>query len=170
MPYSNNYFTKMRPNLTEVLAQDMTYTNDFAKDTLNHAIFQLNAPYDNPYQGAGPRWLFVCSAGLLRSPTGAAEAVKRGINARSCGSNFNYALIPLSANLVAWATKIIFVNKENYNQALFNFSKKFHEALHDTIVEKAIVLDIPDNFEYGNARLVEHLNEQLFEPYGPVTK
>ena len=163
----------MKPNLTQVLAEDETYNNfqkEFDEGTKNHAIFQLNAPYDNPYQGTGPRWLFVCSAGLLRSPTGAAEAVKRGINARSCGSNFNYALIPLSVNLIAWATKIIFVNKENYDQALFNFSFKFHEAVHETIKEKAIVLNIPDNFEYGNARLVEHLNTQLFEPYGPVTQ
>ena len=160
----------MRPNLTEVLAKDMTYNNEFAEDTLNHAIFKLNAPYDNPYQGTGPRWLFVCSAGLLRSPTGAAEAVKRGINARSCGSNNNYALIPLSANLIMWATKIIFVNQENFNQATQTFSAKFHERMNSLIKEKAIVLNIPDNFEYGNERLVKHLDEQLFQVYGPVTQ
>lgn len=153
--YSNNYFTKMRPD------------TEFAQGTKNAAIFKLNAPYSNPYQGSDPRWLFVCSAGLLRSPTGAAEAVKRGINARSCGSSFNYALVPISANLIAWASKIVFVNKENYDQALDNF--KNHEDLHDTIKYKAIVLDIPDNFEYGNPKLVEHFNEQLFVPYGPVT-
>ena len=159
----------MKPNLTEILADDETYA-EFAEGTKNHAIFQLNAPYDNPYQGTGPRWLFVCSAGLLRSPTGAAEAIKRGINARSCGSNFNYALIPLSANLIAWATKIIFVNKENFNQATQNFSEKFYEHLNREIKEKAIVLNIPDNFEYNNPRLVQHLDEQLFQVYGPVTK
>lgn len=170
--YSNNYFNKMKPNLTRVLANDMTYNNfqkEFDEGTKNHAIFQLNAPYDNPYQGTGPRWLFVCSAGLLRSPTGAAEAVRRGINARSCGSNFNYALIPLSSNLIAWATNIIFVNRENYDQALFNFSRKFYEPLHEAIREKAIILNIPDNFEYGNTQLIKHFDEQLFQEYGPVT-
>ena len=75
-------------------------TTEFAQGTKNAAIFRTNAPYSNPYQGRAPRWLFVCSAGLLRSPTGAAMAIERGINARSCGSNFNYALIPCSANLI----------------------------------------------------------------------
>lgn len=164
----------MRPNLTQILADDMNYTPltdnlpEFAEGTKNAAIFKLNAPYDNPYQGNDPRWLFVCSAGLLRSPTGAAEAVKRGINARSCGSNLNYALVPISANLVAWASKIVFVNKENYEQALNNFVGM--DRLTNAIEQKAIVLNIPDNYEYGNPRLVEHLNEQLFVPYGPVTQ
>jgi len=173
--YSNNYFTKMRPSLTHILADTMTYNplnpdtlQEFAEGTKNAAIFKLSAPYDNPYQGSDPRWLFVCSAGLLRSPTGAAEAVKRGINARSCGSNFNYALVPISANLVAWASKIVFVNKENYKNALDNFVGM--DLLVNAIEEKAIVLNIPDCFEYGSARLIEHFNEQLFVPYGPVTQ
>lgn len=155
MPYSNNYFTKMKPET-------------FVEGTKNADIFKLNAPFKNRYQGASPRWLFVCSAGLLRSPTGAAEAVKRGINARSCGSSVNYALIPISANLIAWAEKIIFVSKENYDNAF----KLFESAplLQEDIVAKAIVLAIPDNFEYGEARLIKHLDEQLFQPYGPVTQ
>lgn len=153
--YSNNYFTKMNPN------------TEFAEGTKNAAIFKLSAPYSNPYQGNDPRWLFVCSAGLLRSPTGAAEAVKRGINARSCGSSLSYALVPISANLVAWASKIVFVNKENYDQALDVFVGM--DWIQDQITDKAIVLKIPDNFEYGNARLVQHLDEQLFQIHGPVT-
>lgn len=48
-------------------------------ETLTDKIFQLTTPYDNPYQGKTPRWLFVCSAGLLRSPTGAAVAIKPGL-------------------------------------------------------------------------------------------
>jgi predicted protein tyrosine phosphatase len=173
--YSNNYFTKMRPNLTQILANDMNYSpittpelQEFAEGTKNAAIFKLSAPYDNPYQGSDPRWLFVCSAGLLRSPTGAAEAVKRGINARSCGSNFSYALVPISANLVAWASKIVFVNKENYENTLDNFVGL--DRLVNAVEQKAIVLNIPDCFEYGSKRLVEHFDEQLFKPYGPVTE
>ena len=162
--YSNNYLTKQK--LTEVLTNDMSYhIPEFAEGTKNAAIFALSAPYDNPYQGSDPRWLFVCSAGLLRSPTGAAEAVKRGINARSCGANINYALVPISANLVCWANKIIFVNKENYEQALDVFVGLDH--LVNDIEQKAVILNIPDCYEYGNAKLIQHFNEQLFEPYGP---
>lgn len=42
-------------------------------------IFNLTAPYDNPYQSNRTRILFVCSAGLLRSPTGAAVGSARGL-------------------------------------------------------------------------------------------
>ena len=158
MPYSNNYFTKMKQNTT---------MQEFSQGTKNAAIFQTNAPYANQYQGQSPRWLFVCSAGLLRSPTGAALAVKRGINARSCGSNFNYALIPCSANLINWAEKIVFVNKENLWQLEENFLG--HQELLNQIEQKQIVLNIPDNFEYMDPQLQQFFEEELFVPYGPVT-
>lgn len=139
----------------------------FAPGTRNDAIFSTSAPYQNPYQGQQPRWLFVCSAGLLRSPTGAAMAVQRGINARSCGSNFNYALVPCSANLINWAQKIVFVNHENLLQLEDNFLGHWH--LLDQIEQKQIVLDIPDNYEYLNPQLQQAFYEQLFDPHAPVT-
>jgi predicted protein tyrosine phosphatase len=110
----------------------------------------------------------VCSAGLLRSPTGAALAIQRGINARSCGSNFNYALIPCSANLINWAEKIVFVNREN----LWNLEDNFlgHAYLLEQIEQKQIVLNIPDNYEYMDPELVGFFEAELFVPYGPVTK
>jgi predicted protein tyrosine phosphatase len=151
MPYSNNYFTKM--NNTE-----------FSAGTKNAAIFTTNAPYRNPYQGSAPRWLFVCSAGLLRSPTGATMAGQRGINARSCGSNFNYALVPCSANLINWADKIIFVNKENLWQLEDNFLG--HKDLLEQIEQKQVVLNIPDNFEYMDPQLQQFFQDELFTPQG----
>jgi len=137
---------------------------EFSAGTKNAAIFQTSAPYSNPYQGAGPRWLLVCSAGLLRSPTGAALAVKRGINARSCGSNFNYALIPCSANLINWADKIVFVNRENLWQLEDNFLG--HKDLLEQIERKQIVLNIPDNFEYMDPQLQQFFEDELFKPQG----
>jgi predicted protein tyrosine phosphatase len=138
----------------------------FAAGTKNAAIFQTTAPYNNRYQGHSDRWLFVCSAGLLRSPTGAALAIKRGINARSCGSNFNYALIPCSANLVSWAHRIIFVNDENLLQLEDNFFE--HEHILSKIEAKKIVLNIPDNYEYMDSELQAHFHQQLFKPLGFV--
>ena len=143
-------------------------TTEFSAGTKNAAIFKTTAPYRNPYQGAADRWLFVCSAGLLRSPTGATMAANYGINARSCGSNFNYALVPCSANLIAWADRIIFVNQENLEQLEDNYVG--HPHILEDIEEKATVLDIPDNFEYMDPKLQEIYRKELFEPYGPVVR
>ena len=143
-------------------------TSEFSAGTKNAAIFKTNAPYANIYQGDAPRWLFVCSAGLLRSPTGATMAAAHGINARSCGSNFNYALVPCSANLINWADKIVFVNKENLWQLEDNFLG--HKDLLEQIEQKQLVLNIPDNFEYMDPQLQQFFREELFQPYGPVTQ
>lgn len=156
MPYSNSY-----------LNTNKMQRHEFSEGTKNAAIFKTNAPYSNPYQGNAPRWLFVCSAGLLRSPTGATLASQYGINARSCGSNFNYALVPCSANLINWADKIVFVNKENLWQLEDNFLG--HKDLLEQLECKQIVLNIPDNFEYMDPQLQELFREELFKPYGPVT-
>lgn len=125
--------------------------------TKTEQIFQLSAPYDNPYQGTAKRLLFVCSAGLLRSPTGASLYNKKGYNTRSCGSS-SYALIPLSANLIAWADKIIFVNVENAHQAANTFHKT---SVEEDLIRKQIVLDIPDNYDYNNPELQQHFEQQL---------
>lgn len=146
----------------------MTTQKYFKPGTRNAAIFNTNAPYDNPYQGHHARWLFVCSAGLLRSPTGASLAAQYGINARSCGSNFNYALVPCSANLIHWADKIVFVNIHNKDELELEFVADY--SLVDLMNSKAIVLDIPDNYDYMNKELIAQFNSQLFDVYKPVTR
>jgi predicted protein tyrosine phosphatase len=142
----------------------MNSQHKFEQGTKNAEIFNTTAPYNNYHQGSTPRWLFVCSAGLLRSPTGAALAIKKGINARSCGSNFNYALIPCSANLIRWADKIVIVNGENLWQLEDNFLG--HKELLEQIEQKQIVLNIPDNFEYMDLELVQMFEDELFVPQG----
>lgn len=124
--------------------------------TLTNKIFLLNAPYDNPYQGDRRRILFVCSAGLLRSPTGAHVGSVRGYNTRAAGSNQDYALIPLSVNLIEWAQTIVFVNLENLNQALETFDAV---GYGDDIERKAVVLDIPDRYETFHPELIKMFNE-----------
>lgn len=139
--------------------------NEFQPGTMNRAIFELSAPYDNPYQGQFPRWLFVCSAGLLRSPTGAALANHRGINARACGAALSYALIPISANLVAWAHKIVFVHPEPRDEAV-DYVFKDSAEIKQAIQSKEVVLDIPDMYPYMHTHLIELFEEQLFKPLG----
>ena len=130
----------------------------FAPGTMNGTIFQTNAPYNNPYQGSKHRMLWVCSAGLLRSPTGAFVAAQRGYNTRACGSSQAYALINLSGNLIDWADTIVFVNKENQQQALETFEGTGYD---DDIGAKAVILDIPDNYEAIDPCLQKLLNEGL---------
>jgi predicted protein tyrosine phosphatase len=133
--------------------------NRFESGTKNAEIFKTTAPYSNHYQGSDPRWLFVCSAGLLRSPTGAALAVKKGLNARSCGSAIEYALIPISANLIMWAEKIVFVNEENYHEALEVF--KDYQMLHNLLTVRSLVLNIPDMYEYNDPELIIEFEKQI---------
>lgn len=129
------------------------------QQTLTDKIFALTAPYDNEYQGKFPRVLFVCSAGILRSATAAAVAGARGINARAAGSA-KYALIPVSVNLIEWAKKIVFVNPDNFEQVLRTFE---NTGYTDDIKQKAIVWNIPDNFEYMHPTLVQEINAGLDE-------
>jgi len=133
--------------------------NRFETGTKNAEIFKTTAPYNNYSQGSAPRWLFVCSAGLLRSPTGAALAVRKGLNARSCGSAIDYALIPISANLIMWADKIIFVNEENYHECLDLF--KDYQMLHNILTLRSLVLDIPDIYNFNESDLIIEFERQI---------
>lgn len=133
--------------------------NRFETGTKNAEIFKTTAPYNNHCQGSAPRWLFVCSAGLLRSPTGAALAIRKGLNSRSCGSAIEYALIPISANLIMWAEKIVFVNKENYDEALELF--KDYQMLHNLLTVRSLVLDIPDIYNYNDPELIAEFEKQV---------
>lgn len=125
--------------------------------TYTEEIFELTCPFSNEYQGIRARYLFVCSAGMLRSPTGAAVATRLGYNARSCGSA-DYALIPLSVNLIHWAEKIFFVEENNYHQALETFARDI--PTQNMIRNRAKVLDIEDQFDYMQPSLV-HIFEKI---------
>jgi predicted protein tyrosine phosphatase len=137
----------------------MNKVNKFETGTKNAEIFNTTTPYSNHYQGSAPRWLFVCSAGLLRSPTGAALAIRKGLNARSCGSAVDYALIPISANLIMWAEKIVFVNEENYHESLELF--KDYQMLHNLLTIRSLVLNIPDMYEYNDPELIVEFERQI---------
>lgn len=125
--------------------------------TLTDLIFNSTSPWDNPYQGTDKKVLFVCSAGILRSATGARMYAHK-YNTRAAGSEA-YALIPISNDLVLWANEIVFVNKENYNTA----SKHWH--FNDiSFADKQIrVLDIPDQFPHMHPELQKEFETQ-YEP------
>lgn len=122
--------------------------------TLTELIFQSTSPWDNPYQGQDKRVVFVCSAGILRSAT-AARLYAHKYNTRAAGSE-EYALIPLTNDLVLWANELVFVNKENYNTA----SK--HWKFNDTsFADKLIrVLNIPDKYPHMHPELQQAFKDQ----------
>lgn len=119
----------------------------------------LSCPVDNQYQGPARRMLFVCTAGLLRSPTGANVATKLGFNARSCGSSVRMALIPISVNLVYWAQHIFFMNSGNRDEARIALADD--DSACDLMKRKAIVLDIEDDFDYMADGLVQQFQKIL---------
>ncbi len=126
--------------------------------TKTQEIFELCAPYANECQGNASRYLFVCSAGLLRSATAAKVAIGLGYNSRACGSK-EYALIPISVNLIYWAEKIFFVNEENHLDALDTFRKD--ADMVSELKVKTVVWDIPDIYNYNDSVLVDTITKLL---------
>ena len=127
--------------------------------TKTDQLFELTCPYtDNIHQGKASRYLFVCSAGMLRSATAAKVAHSLGYNARAVGSE-HYALIPISVNLIVWADKIFFVNEENYLSALDSF--KFDPECTRMLEEKSVVWDIDDVHNYNSPILVAQITGLL---------
>lgn len=125
--------------------------------TLSHKIRQCReGAANNPFQGKDKRVLFVCSMGILRSATGARIYAKK-YNTRSAGS-WGDALIPLTPMLLAWAQEIVFVNKENYENAVAEFGEEIFQSTPTK------VLDIPDQYEHMHPMLVKAFVEQ-YEPY-----
>ena len=115
----------------------------------------------NPFQGEMIKAVAVCSAGMLRSPTLANVLHQEfGFNTRSCGSSEEYALIPLSEALILWADILVFVNSDNFNEAIFH-----NEELEDIIRQKAIILSIEDDFEFNNPVLKQMLLRQFSDEW-----
>lgn len=121
--------------------------------TLSQVIMNLTSPWDNPFQGNDKKVLFVCSAGILRSATGA-RLYAHKYNTRAAGSE-DYALIPVSADLLAWANQVVFVNADNYVSVCKRFDL-------DSFNLDIVVLDIPDVYEHMHPML-KHIFEEQYE-------
>jgi predicted protein tyrosine phosphatase len=128
---------------------------------LTQKIFELNAPYDNPYQSNRSKILFVCSVGMLRSPTAAFVGVNKGYNTRAVGSDVTCALIPLSVNLIEWADHIVFMTKENYDEALKTFEPVGYS---EDIEKKSTIMGIEDDFRAFDPWLIKKV-EMWFDEF-----
>lgn len=119
---------------------------------------RMNALHNcrNPYQGTTEKVLTVCSAGLLRSPTVANILQRWGYNTRAAGVH-DYALVQVDDVLLQWADTIVFV------------SDRLKDILeHDYVisaVKRVVILDIPDDFPYGDPALITLAARQLVEHF-----
>jgi len=110
----------------------------------------------NRAQGSTKKVLCVCSAGLLRSPTAANVLHKTfGFNTRAVGSCKEFALIPISQALIWWADEIVFVDINSWA----GLSPEEISEISDVNV-KTTILDIPDDFDFGDPTLEEIILEQ----------
>jgi predicted protein tyrosine phosphatase len=130
-------------------------------------IFTDNHASNVSAQTTQPRLVFVCSAGMLRSATGAKAFAARGCNTRSCGTH-SFALIPLSANLISWANGIYFAAEENWHKALGIFAQ--HPGLIAQLERKSQVCRVPDVYDYDEPMLHAMWEQQvrLPETRGPA--
>lgn len=101
-----------------------------------------------------PKILFLCSKNRLRSPT--AETVfsrVEGWEVYSAGIS-NDAEVHVSSEDIEWAD-YIFVMEKVQKRKLTN---QFHQVLKNKIV---VSLDIPDDFEYMEEKLVDILKSKV---------
>lgn len=100
------------------------------------------------------RFLFVCGKNQLRSPT-AEQVFSRydGIKVLSAGTRRD-AYVPLSGELIDWADAIFVMEKRHRK----HIQTEFAEFLRDT---KIVCLDIPDNYEFMDEKLVRLLTQRM---------
>jgi predicted protein tyrosine phosphatase len=127
--------------------------------TKTEQIYEDHSPWDNPCQGTSKRVLFVCSAGMLRSPTAAVMGAQMGLNTRSCGS-YTSALIPISSNLIQWAEIVVFMNIENYEGVKSLLKGK---QVWVNLALKSRVWNIDDEYNYMDEGLKYILKTKLEE-------
>ena len=108
----------------------------------------------NRFQGDAVKALFVCSAGILRSPTAALHFAKtKGWNTRAVGDNEAFALIPLSEALLHWADVVFVMTVDQRLYIKLHFGESF--------ADKIFVLNIEDDFGFMDPDLVKFLDASM---------
>ena len=110
--------------------------------------------HSNSFQGDYKRVLTVCSANMLRSPTIAhvLSAEPYNFNTRSAGPE-PYALIPVTEDLLMWADEVVCADTEHVMWV--------RNKMMEWMIDKPIIdLQIPDNYEYRNPKLIEMIKER----------
>ena len=121
----------------------------------------------NAYQGKHRKVLTVCSAGCLRSPTAAhiLSSSPWNFNTRCAGTSEEYAIIPVTEALVVWADVIVVMDKFQWNHIMAMQNKLAAEAdvMFEYEYKPMYNLEIEDEFDYRNPKLVEIMTEKFKE-------
>ena len=121
----------------------------------------------NAYQGKHKKVLTVCSAGCLRSPTAAhiLSSEPWNFNTRCAGTSKEYAIIPVTEALVAWADVIICMDSHQveYINSIQNTLAKDFDSMYEYDYKLVYNLEIEDDYEYRNPQLVEIMTKKFKE-------
>lgn len=118
----------------------------------------------NAYQRDYKKVLTVCSAGCLRSPTAAhiLSSPPFNFNTRSVGTSREYAIVPVTDALIVWAD-VILVMDEYQQQQINSMQNDLADQLPDYDYKQVINLDIPDEFDYRNPKLVQIMTDKFMD-------
>lgn len=123
----------------------------------------------NAAQGRDPKVLCVCAGGVLRSPTAAwiLSNAPFGFNTRSCGDK-DYALIPLSQELVGWADEIVVMDTWHADSVRGFLLQAIGEGNRNSW-PKIHVLNIEDDYDFKQPELITEMTEKLTTIFLKVT-
>jgi predicted protein tyrosine phosphatase len=119
----------------------------------------------NAYQGSHRKVLTVCSAGCLRSPTAAhiLSSEPWNFNTRCAGTSEEYAIVPVTEALVAWADVIVVMDRAQWNYIMSIQNKLAEESgfMHEYEYKAMYNLEIEDDYSYRDPKLVEIMTEKF---------
>lgn len=118
----------------------------------------------NAYQGQHRKVLTVCSAGCLRSPTAAhiLSSPPWNFNTRCAGTSQEYAIVPVTHALVAWADVILCM--DSFQQLEINaMQNELADVITDFSYKQVINLEIEDDYAYRDPKLVEIMTAKFTE-------
>ena len=121
----------------------------------------------NAYQGKHKKVLTVCSAGCLRSPTAAhlLSSQPWNFNTRCAGTSKEYAIVPVTEALVAWADVIVCMDSDQvkFINEMQNILAKDMTGMYEYDYKQVLNLEIEDDYDYRNPKLVEIMTEKFKE-------
>ena len=119
----------------------------------------------NAYQGSHRKVLTVCSAGCLRSPTAAhiLSSEPWNFNTRCAGTSEEYAIVPVTEALVAWADVIVVMDRAQWNYIMAIQNKLAEESgfMHEYEYKAMYNLEIEDDYSYRDPKLVKIMTEKF---------
>jgi predicted protein tyrosine phosphatase len=102
------------------------------------------------------KWVFICSANWVRSPTAEYVARKAGVLARSCGTSHGFVVAPVSREILEWAHVIVCMEKEHIDAV-----RKFHGS---PMTADVYCWNLPDDWDKAyDPQLTRIIEQKLLD-------